>query len=69
MKSQFTIDEVSEMLDMKRKDVKSELRSGNLGYIFTDDDVQKITLYDLEKYMGSDHARVVVEEFLSEEVS
>jgi len=65
MKSKFTVNEVAEMLDLKRKDVLSEMRSGHLGYN-KDDDNQIITLYDLEKYMGEEHTKLVVEEFLNE---
>jgi len=53
------------MLDLKRKDVLSEMRSGHLGYT-KDDDNQIITLYDLEKYMGEEHTKLVVEDFLKD---
>ena len=65
MKSEFTVNEVAEMLDLKRKEVLSEMRSGHLGFTM-EDDKQIISLYDLEKYMGEDHTRLVVDEYLSD---
>lgn len=66
MKSQFTESEVTEMLDISKKELLKKLRSGQLGYSVDDDTgKRKITLYDLEKYMGSDIAMKVVKEFSS----
>jgi len=60
----FTIEEVAEMMDMKPSQVKSEIDSGNLGYSIQDGE-QVVTLYDLEKYMGGQHAMKLAREFLS----
>lgn len=63
MRSMFTVEEVSEMLDMTEKQIESEMSSGELGFTY-DDGIKKITLYDLEKYMGGDQALKITREFL-----
>ncbi|MDR8391670.1 hypothetical protein NC796_10990 [Aliifodinibius sp. S!AR15-10] len=65
MRSKFTIDEVSQMLDMKPSEVESELEDGYLGYTF-DNGEKKVTLYDLEKYMGAERTREITQEFLQQ---
>jgi len=68
MKAQFTESEVAEMLDMSKKELLKELRSGQLGYsVDNKTGRRRITLYDLEKYMGSEHAMMVVQEFLGDQ--
>lgn len=64
MRSMFTIEEVAEMMDMKPSQVKSEIDSGNLGYSIQEGE-QVVTLYDLEKYMGGQHAMKLAREFLN----
>lgn len=68
MRSMFTIDEVAEMLDMTEKQIKSELDNGELGFTYEDGE-KRITLYDLEKYMGADHALKITREFLQNQES
>ena len=65
MKSKFTFEEVSEMLGMTIKQLESEIDSGNLGFTY-DDGEKMITLYDLEKYMGSEQTMKITQEYLSE---
>lgn len=65
MKSKFTFEEVSEMLDMTTKQIESEIDSGNLSFTY-DEGEKKITLYDLEKYMGSEQTMKIVREYSSE---
>lgn len=66
MRSQFSIDEVSEMLDMKPSEVEDEIDDGYLGYTF-DNGEKKVTLYDLEKYMGPERTREITQEFLQQD--
>lgn len=63
MKSQFSLEEISEMLDMKLSEVEKELENGQLGYTFTDGK-KMVTLYDLEKYMGAEQTRKITREYL-----
>jgi len=63
MRSMFTIEEIGEMLDMKVSDVESELENGNLGYTYHDGE-KRVTLYDLEKYMGAEQTRKITREYL-----
>jgi hypothetical protein len=65
MKSKFTFEEVSEMLGMTIKQLESEIDSGNLGFTYDDGD-KMITLYDLEKYMGSEQTMKITQEYLKE---
>jgi hypothetical protein len=50
------------MLDMTIKQIESEIDSGNLSFTY-DEGEKKITLYDLEKYMGSDQTMKIVREY------
>lgn len=68
MRSMFSIEEVGQMLDMKPSEVESEVNDGNLGYTFEDGE-KKVTLYDLEKYMGADRAKEITQEFFQQEQS
>ncbi len=65
MKSKFTFEEVSEMLDMSTDQIESEIESGSLGFTY-DEGEKMITLYDLEKYMGSEQTMKIVREYSSE---
>jgi hypothetical protein len=66
MRSMFTIEEVAQMLEMTKKQVDSELDTGQLGYTYEDGE-KRVTLYDLEKYMGAEQAMKIAREFLAEE--
>ncbi|MDZ7692521.1 MAG: hypothetical protein U5K69_15545 [Balneolaceae bacterium] len=63
MRSKFSIQEVGKMLDMKPSQVEDEIDDGYLGYTYEDGD-KKVTLYDLEKYMGAERTREITREFL-----
>lgn len=63
MRSMFSLEEVGEMLDMKTSDVEKEIQSGHLTYSFHEGE-KKITLYDLEKYMGAEQTRKITTEYL-----
>lgn len=65
MKSKFTYEEVAEMLGMSIDELESEIDSGDLGFTY-DDGKKMITLYDLEKYMGSEQTMKITQEYLSE---
>lgn len=65
MKSKFTYEEVAEMLGMSIDELESEIDSGDLGFTY-DDGEKMITLYDLEKYMGSEQTMKITQEYLSE---
>lgn len=56
------------MLNMDPSDVVKELESGQLTYTFHEGE-KKVTMYDLEKYMGADQTRKIVREFLEDEES
>lgn len=66
MRSMFTIEEIGQMLNMKPSEVESEVDDGNLGYTF-DDGEKKVTLYDLEKYMGVERTREITQEFFQQQ--
>ncbi len=68
MRSMFSIEEVGEMLKMDPSQVVKELESGQLTYTFHEGE-KKVTMYDLEKYMGADQTRKIVREFLEDEES
>lgn len=68
MKSMFSLEEVGEMLDMKTSEVKKEIETGHLTYSFHDGE-KRITLYDLEKYMGAEQTRKITEDYLSDKES
>lgn len=62
MKSRFTLEEVSQMLDLKPHQVRNEITTGSLGSEYHNEELV-VTLYDLEKYMGPEHAMMVAREF------
>ncbi len=66
MRSMFSLEEVGEMLDMKTSEVKSEIETGHLTYSFHEGE-KRITLYDLEKYMGAEQTRKITQEYLQEQ--
>lgn len=66
MRSKFSLEEVGQMLDMKPSEVEDEIDDGYLGYTF-DDGEKKVTLYDLEKYMGAARTRKITQEFLQQQ--
>ena len=68
MRSMFTLEEVGRMLDMKPSEVKKEIEGGHLTYSF-DEGEKRISLYDLEKYMGADQTRKITQEFLENKES
>lgn len=59
----FSLDEVGEMLDMETSEVEKEIEKGHLTYSFHEGE-KRITLYDLEKYMGADQTRKITQEYL-----
>lgn len=63
MRSMFTLEEVGKMLNMTEDQVQKEIDSGHLGYTFKNGE-KKVTLYDLEKYMGAEQTRKITNEFL-----
>lgn len=63
MKSMFSLEEVGEMLDMKTSEVEKEIQTGHLTYSFHDGE-KRITLYDLEKYMGAEQTRKITQDYL-----
>ena len=63
MRSMFSLKEVAEMLDMKSKEVENEISSGYLSYSFHNGE-KKVTLYDLEKYMGAEQTKKITQEYL-----
>ncbi len=63
MRSMFSLEEVGEMLDMKTSEVKKEIENGHLTYSFHEGE-KRVTLYDLEKYMGAEQTRKITQEFL-----
>ena len=65
MKAKFTLQEIGEMLEMSVAEVEEEIDNGHLNYSF-DDGEKRVTLYDLEKYMGAEHARKITQEYMSE---
>lgn len=65
MRSMFTLDEVGTMLDMSTDQVEKEIDGGHLGYTF-ENGQKKVTLYDLEKYMGAEQTQKITSEFLQE---
>lgn len=65
MRSMFSLEEVGKMLEMEPKEVKKEIESGHLTYVYNDGK-KRVTLYDLEKYMGAEQTRKITREFLSD---
>ncbi len=68
MKSMFTLQEVGNMLNMTMEDIEKEIDDGYLSYSFNSGE-KKITLYDLEKYMGADQTREITQNYLNNEES
>lgn len=66
MRSMFTLKEVGTMLNMNEDQVEKEIDSGHLGYTFEDGE-KKVTLYDLEKYMGAEQTRKITNEYLEKQ--
>ncbi len=64
MRSIFTLKEVGEMLDMNYSEVEKEIEAGHLSYTFHEGE-KKVTLYDLEKYMGAEQTQKITREFLN----
>ncbi|WP_138431671.1 helix-turn-helix domain-containing protein [Fodinibius saliphilus] len=65
MRSMFSLEEVGDMLDMKTSEVEREIESGHLTYSFHDGE-KRITLYDLEKYMGAEQTRKITQDYLKD---
>ncbi len=68
MRSMFSLEEVGEMLDMKTSEVEKEIEGGHLTYSFHNGE-KKITLYDLEKYMGAEQTQKITTEYLEDQSS
>ena len=66
MQSVFSLEEIGQMLDMKPSDVEKEIDNGDLGYTFEEGE-KKVTLYDLEKYMGAERTREITREFFQQQ--
>lgn len=66
MRSKFSLEEVGKMLNMTEDQVEKEIDGGHLGYTFEDGE-KKVTLYDLEKYMGAEQTRKITQEFLQDQ--
>lgn len=66
MRSMFSLEEVGQMLDMNVSEVEDEIEKGHLGYTFEDGE-KKVTLYDLEKYMGAERTREITQEFFQQQ--
>ncbi len=64
MRSMFSLEEVGEMLDMKTSEVEKEIETGHLTYSFHEGE-KRITLYDLEKYMGAEQTRKITQDYLA----
>lgn len=63
MRSMFSLEEIGSMLDMDLNDVEKEIDNGYLTYTFHKGE-KRVTLYDLEKYMGEEQTRKITQEFL-----
>jgi hypothetical protein len=68
MRSIFSLEEVGQMLDMDQSEVEKEIESGHLTYSF-DEGKKRVSLYDLEKYMGAEQTRKITQEFLANKQS
>lgn len=51
------------MLDMNPDQVEKEIENGHLTFVY-DNGEKRVTLYDLEKYMGAEQTRKITSEFL-----
>lgn len=68
MRSTFSLEEVGEMLDMEPSEIEKEIEDGHLTYSFYEGK-KRVSLYDLEKYMGAEQTRKITQEFLENENS
>lgn len=68
MRSTFSLEEVGKMLDMNPSEVKKEIEDGHLTYSFYEGK-KRVSLYDLEKYMGAEQTRKITREFLENKSS
>ncbi|SHG12197.1 hypothetical protein SAMN05443144_11968 [Fodinibius roseus] len=68
MRSTFSLEEVGKMLDMKPSEVEKEIENGHLTYSFYEGK-KRVSLYDLEKYMGAEQTRKITQEFLENKSS
>lgn len=68
MRSMFSLEEVGEMLDMTPSEVEKEIESGHLTYSFHEGE-KRITLYDLEKYMGPEQTQKITSDYLENQES
>jgi hypothetical protein len=59
----FSLEEIGEMLDMDTDEVEKEIENGHLSYSFHEGE-KRVTLYDLEKYMGEEQTRKITQEYL-----
>jgi hypothetical protein len=64
MRSTFSLEEVGQMLDMTPAEVEKEIENGHLTYSFHEGE-KKVTLYDLEKYMGAEQTQKITQEFFA----
>lgn len=53
------------MLDMSVSEVQQEIENGYLNYSFQYGE-KKVTLYDLEKYMGAEQAQKITRAYINE---
>lgn len=65
MRSKFSLKEVGEMLDMSISEVESEIENGHLTYSFHEGE-KRVTLYDLEKYMGAEQTKKITQAYLAD---
>lgn len=68
MRSTFSLEEVGKMLDMESDEVEKEIEDGHLTYSFYEGK-KRVSLYDLEKYMGAEQTRKITQEFLQDKKS
>lgn len=68
MRSMFSLEEIGEMLDMNTDEVKKEIENGHLSYSFHEGE-KRVTLYDLEKYMGEEQTQKITQEYLQNQES
>lgn len=68
MRSMFSLEEIGEMLDMDTDEVEKEIEDGHLSYSFHEGE-KRVTLYDLEKYMGEEQTRKITQEYLQNQES
>ncbi len=68
MRSMFSLEEIGDMLDMDTDEVEKEIENGHLSYSFHEGE-KRVTLYDLEKYMGEEQTRKITQEYLQNQES